>query len=68
MNIESLQQLACQSGIKDYGQNTSQIMLIRSIQKQRGEEACYSTDKRYACEEDCEWRGSCQKLRAVWLR
>lgn len=68
MNIESLQQLASQTGLKHHGHNTSQKMLILAIQKQRGEEQCFSTDKRYTCNEVCEWRESCQKLRAVWLR
>ena len=68
MTIESLQRLASQNGLNQYGNNTSQKMLIRAIQKQRGEEPCFSTDKRYTCNEVCQWRGSCQKLRAVWLR
>lgn len=68
MNIETLQQIASQDGVNQHSNNTSQKMLIRTIQKQRGEEPCYSTDKRYTCNEICEWRGSCQKLRAVWLR
>lgn len=68
MNIETLQQLASQNGLKQHSDNTSQKMLIRAIQKQRGEEPCFSTDKRYTCHEVCEWSGSCQKLRAVWLR
>lgn len=68
MKIETLQQLASQNGQNQYGSNTSQKMLIRTIQMQRGEEPCYSTDKRYNCNEVCEWRASCQKLRAIWLR
>ena len=68
MNIESLQQLASQIGLHQHSTITSQKMLIRAIQKQRGEEPCFSTDKRYTCHETCEWCASCQKLRAVWLR
>lgn len=41
---------------------------VRAIQRQRGEEACFSTDKRYSCAEQCEWRKDCIKLRAIWLR
>lgn len=41
---------------------------IRAMQRQRGEEPCFSTDKRYSCAEPCEWRKDCLKLRAVWLR
>lgn len=68
MKIESLQELASQIGLHQHSTNTSQKMLIRAIQKQRGEEPCFSTDKRYNCHEVCEWSTSCQKLRAVWLR
>ena len=41
---------------------------VRAIQGQRGKEQCFSTDKRYGCTEQCEWRKDCLKLRAVWLR
>jgi len=68
MTLENLQQLACEIGLQKYGNNTSQKILIRAIQKHRGEEQCFSTDKRYNCILDCEWKDSCQKLRAVWLR
>lgn len=68
MTLESLQQLACEIGLHKYGDSMSQRVLIRAIQKHRGEEACYSTDKRYGCVSDCEWKNDCQKLRAVWLR
>jgi hypothetical protein len=68
MNTEALQQLAHQMGLQGYSSNSSQKMLIRAIQKERGQEPCFLTDKRYSCDEVCEWRESCQKLRAVWLR
>jgi len=68
MNIESLQQLASQIGLDQHSTNTSQKVLIRAIQKQRGEEPCFSTDKRYTYQVVCEWCTSCQKLRAEWLR
>lgn len=68
MTLESLQHLAGQIGLHQHVHNTSPRLLIRAIQKQRGEEPCYSTDQRYSCNEICEWRESCQKLRAVWLR
>lgn len=45
-----------------------QVRDVRAIQRQRGEEQCFSTDKRYGCVEQCEWRKACLKLRAVWLR
>ena len=51
----------------DYNRYSSP-QVIRMIQRQRGEEPCFSTDKRYGCEKQCEWRSNCLKLRAVWLR
>lgn len=41
---------------------------VRAMQRQRGEEPCFSTDKRYSCSELCDLRKECLKLRAVWLR
>lgn len=41
---------------------------VRAMQRQRGEEPCFSTDKRYSCSRQCDLRKDCLKLRAVWLR
>jgi hypothetical protein len=68
MTLASLQQLASEMGLHRYSGESSPKMLIRAIQKQRGGEPCYLGDKRYNCNEICEWSASCQKLRAVWLR
>lgn len=68
MNIATLQALASDIGLHKLIDVPSEKMLIRAIQQHRGEESCYSSDKRYACKANCEWRASCQKLRAVWLR
>lgn len=68
MTLRELQQLACDFGLKEYATHTSQTELIRAIQALRGEEPCFSTDKRYDCTDVCEWRQNCRKLRAVWLR
>lgn len=68
MKPEELQQLACALGLGAYAAHASQTELIRTIQTIRGGEPCFSTDKRYDCAEDCEWRQNCRKLRAVWLR
>ena len=64
MTLESLQQLASQIGLHEHRHNSSQKMLIRAIQKQRGEEACFSTDKRYTCNEVCEWRDKLPKIKS----
>jgi hypothetical protein len=63
-----LQQLANSIGIKDVENVYSKPMLVRAIQRQRGEDPCFATDKRYTCNNFCEWRADCVKLRAVWLR
>lgn len=68
MGIAELQQLASSLGLKEFGYSDSEVGIIRSNQKHRGEEACFSTDKRYTCTGDCVWRSNCNKLRAVWLR
>jgi hypothetical protein len=68
MNVECLLEVASQAGVPACQDLTSEKRLVRAIQKQRGEEPCYLTDKRYACKERCVWQASCQKLRAVWLR
>ncbi|HEX5338889.1 MAG TPA: hypothetical protein VFW53_10680 [Gallionella sp.] len=69
MTFSQMQELARNLGIKEHGSHTSQTQLIRNIQAMRGDESCYSTDKRYTCkEQECEWRRDCVKLRAVWLR
>lgn len=68
MTLESLQQLASEIGLHKYSRDTSPKILIHAIQMKRGAEPCYLSDKRYSCNEVCEWSASCQKLRAVWLR
>ena len=68
MTLDSLQLMAGEMGLHKYADSTSPKSIIRAIQIQRGEEPCFSTDKRYSCKEQCEWRNSCLKLRAVWLR
>lgn len=68
MTLMELQQLARDLGVKEYATHTSQTELVRMIQALRGNEPCFSTDKRYDCTDVCEWRQNCRKLRAVWLR
>lgn len=67
-SVQSQQTTAGRSGFDEYGHRPLKASVIREIQIQRGEEPCYSTDKRYDCEQQCEWRRDCVKLRAVWLR
>lgn len=62
------QEMAGWSVLDEYNRRPLKASAVRAIQTQRGEEPCYSTDKRYNCTEPCEWRKDCTKLRAVWLR
>lgn len=68
MDIESQRQLASVMGLPENRDGSSEKILIRAIQKQRGEEACFLSDERYNCTKVCEWSSRCKKLRAVWLR
>lgn len=68
MTLAELQQLASDFGLDACATQTSQTELIRTIQALRGDEPCFSTDKRYDCAEICDWRRNCRKLRAIWLR
>ena len=64
----SRQEAVNRTGFDEYRSHSPQASAIRAIQRQRGEEPCFSTDKRYNCAEQCAWRKDCLKLRAVWLR
>jgi len=45
----------------------SNAVLIRTVQKAQGVDACFRTEKRYTCgERTCEWRGECCRLVAAW--
>lgn len=68
MNLAELQRLANELGLNAHATQASQTELIRTIQALRGDEPCFSTDKRYDCTEICDWRYNCRKLRAIWLR
>lgn len=68
MGIQELQLRAHSMDLKEQGNSISKAQIIRAFQKQRGEVPCFSTDKRYTCNDSCEWRSDCLKLRAVWLR
>lgn len=57
----------CRMGFDDFVSRTLHPSEIRATQRKRGEEPCFSTDKRYGCAERCEWRKDCLKPRAVWL-
>ena len=51
------------------GRTQSGIALVRSIQQERGTDACFLTEKRLSCQDTgCEWRKECCRLVAVWRR
>jgi len=68
MNTANFQQVANNVDLHQKSERAPRNMLVRAMQKQQGHEPCFSTDKRYACNELCEWSADCKKLRAVWLR
>lgn len=63
-----LQQVASGSGPRKGAQHASQTVLIRKIQTLRGDAPCFASSKSHDCAEICQWRRSCRKLKAVWLR
>jgi len=65
MVTAELQQLAISLGIKDIENVSSHPMIVRIIQRHRGKEPCFATDKRYLCNKSCEWRADCVKLIAI---
>ena len=67
IRLQALQEMLDDTEMIRHRGSASEKLLVRAIQRQRGEEPCFSTDKRYTCREKCEWRTSCQKLKAVWL-
>lgn len=67
MNMHEIPQ-RIQNDIKFASDYKSKGQLIRIIQMQRGEDPCFATDKRYACNQICEWGKECRKLVAQWQR
>jgi hypothetical protein len=71
MGTMSLSQLQYETehrmGFDECIRRSPEPSVIRALQRQRGEEPCFSTDKRHTCAGQCEWRKECHKSRAVWL-
>ena len=69
MDREKLEKLARDVGIgtSKHLLNADKKYLIREVQRALGQEPCYLTDKRYNCDDACEWV-CCKKLTAAWLR
>jgi len=68
MDIPELRAIAERYGISPnpYGLD-SERQIVWSIQKARGEECCFHTEKRIHCAgATCEWRSLCLRLIADW--
>lgn len=68
INRERLIGLARNLGLSEHCNTYPLKILIRKIQQAQGQAPCYLTEKRFACNANCEWSGSCKKLTAAWLR
>ncbi|SHE19760.1 DUF2934 domain-containing protein [methanotrophic endosymbiont of Bathymodiolus puteoserpentis (Logatchev)] len=71
MSIVSLQKLAQSIGVAHAGKFSSELELIRKIQKATRHRSCFRTLYQQPCEEpesECPWRAECQKICAVWYR
>ncbi len=59
MNLEAVKKIAKQRGLKI--SNLKKTELIRAIQQDEGNTACYNTDTAACCgQEDCLWRDDCR--------
>jgi len=69
MTVEELKVIAADLDIPNWQFIRTEPQLIWAIQKARGEECCFLTDKRVHCwTATCEWHSSCLKLVAEWRR
>ncbi len=71
MLITSLQELADSIGVTNPKQMSSEVDLIREIQKVTEHRSCFRISYQQSCEDsesECPWRMECQKLLAVWYR
>ncbi|BDV41978.1 SAP domain-containing protein [Geotalea uraniireducens] len=59
MNMPEVKEIAKQRGVKAGTKKKGE--LIRAIQQEEGNEACYETGKAASCGQDeCLWRGDCK--------
>jgi len=71
MSFVSLQKLAQSIGVANAGNFSTELELIREIQKATHHRPCFRSLYQQPCEEpesECPWRAECQKIRAVWHR
>lgn len=68
MNQQVLRTMAKEAGLSAMELVGSEAQTVRAIQRRLGMEACFSTDKRFACKKSCHFRSDCCGLVAEWRR
>jgi len=69
MNVAELKAIAHHAGIPNAANLHTKKQLVWAIQRSRGEEACFLSDRRIQCKDsECEWRFECIRLVAEWRR
>ncbi|MCC7414328.1 MAG: hypothetical protein IT495_22125 [Gammaproteobacteria bacterium] len=69
MDTTGLTMLARRAGLGDVSCTGSEADIVRAIQRARGEETCFRTERRLSCGRvHCEWRHDCRRLVAEWMR
>jgi len=69
MRITELRSIAKEVGIHNFSLLETERQLTLAIQKARGEDSCFLSDKRTRCADvECEWRPGCLRLIAEWRR
>lgn len=58
MNVQEVKEIARKRGVK--AGTMKKADLIRAIQREEGNEACYETGRAADCgQQECLWRGDC---------
>jgi hypothetical protein len=69
MRKDNLAVVAKMHGVPRTALMGSDVTLVRAIQKARGIDPCFRSEKRLNCrEKGCEYRADCQRLVAEWRR
>lgn len=71
ISIADLQELATIVGATNSKHLTTEVELIREIQKSTQHRPCFRTTYQQHCEDpeyECPWREKCQKILAAWCR
>ena len=69
VRYDNLAETAMACGVPRAALMGSEVALVRAVQTAQGVDACFRSEKRLTCRElNCEWRGECCRLVAVWRR